>query len=48
MNNHTGDHFMVCVYEGGILACPLYTGICAMENLAQRCSFRMIWMTEYR
>ncbi len=26
--------FMVCVYEGGMLAYPLYTSICGMENLA--------------
>lgn len=27
--------FMVCVYEGGLMAYPLYTSLCGQENLSQ-------------
>ena len=27
--------FMVCVYEGGMMAYPLYTSLCGSENLSQ-------------
>ena len=27
--------FLVCIYEGGMMAYPLYTSLCGSENLSQ-------------